>query len=301
MACRHADGTTENIAQIDGSPEYLDMMQRLSKSESAHPAPPYRSMEEAAKDVPRELIRKGRKAAGLPASPDVGTLSGLLRELRQKAESHLSQTVGSAVISYTRLTGLYEEDILDAAEYLKLETLRGYHLHQPREIIAAYAGNGMGLCKNFEDVTQCKQEGKELPLRQVLSVEWVKTALVLNTQGVREALDVADYDTVAKVDFSDGFDTPERVTASITDILEERFRFLQRPSDLTVVISGDNADLSISQTVTSAVRTFGPTPALFEAEPLYIAARGAAELAWRAQASGIQANDTVLPSEIMTA
>lgn len=285
VACRYANGTTENIAQISGSPAYLSMMKRLSQPASAHSSPPYTSMEDAWRDAPRELVRKGRKAAGYPASADVGTLSDLLRDLHERAEDHLSQPVPSAVISYTRLAGLYEEDINDAASYLGLMTLRGYHLHQPREIIAAYAGNGMGLCEHYEDVSQCNQEGSALPLRQVLSVQIVHTALVLNTEGVRQALDVADYDTTARADFSDGFDSPERVVASVTSILEERFRFLPHPPEMVVIASGDSANSAILQNVTDAVSSSGPTPRLFALEPLYIAARGAAELAWRAQAN----------------
>jgi hypothetical protein len=76
-----------------------------------------------------------------------------LLELASPYHSHA--TPKSAVISYPGLVALYEEDIADAAEYLGVIALKGRHHHQPREIRAAYAGYGMGLCDSYTDGEKC--------------------------------------------------------------------------------------------------------------------------------------------------
>lgn len=55
----------------------------------------------------------------------------------------------SALISFPALSGLYQEDITDAANYVGLAKL-GPRLEasHPDKDVAAYAGNGLGLCKD---------------------------------------------------------------------------------------------------------------------------------------------------------
>lgn len=288
MACRNPDGTVENIARVEGSPEYVKMMRRLSDEASAHPSPPYSTAEDMWRDTPRQLVRSGRKAVGLPASSDVGVLASLLADLTSKAYDHTSQPVQFAVLAYPQLEALYEEDIVDAASYMGITALRGYHHHQPHELVAAYAGNGMGLCSDeyLNDPERCRNEGRTLPLRQVLSVSTTGSALILHTAGVREALDLANVDTTFSV--LSGLDRedakPFSVKARITRLLEKRYEWLARPSDMTVIISGDyGGDLRLHRHVEEAVRDLGPTPHLFADEPEFVAARGAAVLASRAQ------------------
>ena len=85
--------------------------------------PPYRDAADAIKDIPRQRLRRERKAQGLPASEDVGTLSVMLRALRDAAESYLGHEISSALAATPNLVALYQEDVDDAFEYLGLENL----------------------------------------------------------------------------------------------------------------------------------------------------------------------------------
>ena len=68
----------------------------------------------------------------------------------------------SAVVSYPSVMAMYQEDIEDAVEYVGLPLLERMNTFQPRDIIAAYAGLGIGLCQNYHDMEKCRAEGLQL-------------------------------------------------------------------------------------------------------------------------------------------
>lgn len=141
--------------------------------------PPYRDAADMLKDIPRQRLRRERKAQGLPASEDVGTLSVMIQALRDAAESYLGHEISSALAATPNLVALYQEDVDDAFEYLGLKSLddpnplfRMFH-----ETAAAAASYGIGLCHDYTDRDVCKEESIHMPDRVLLSVLYTKDSL----------------------------------------------------------------------------------------------------------------------------
>ena len=84
------NGTTVTVARVPAEQDYNDVLQRLSLASSQHLSPPYNNVGESWDDMPRQYLRKARKAVGLPASQDVGRLAKMLSDLcRQISEMPL--------------------------------------------------------------------------------------------------------------------------------------------------------------------------------------------------------------------
>ncbi|KAI9670274.1 MAG: hypothetical protein M1831_006488 [Alyxoria varia] len=338
-AIRHASGEIETIVNNHISDDYKFMMRRLSRASSAHPAPPYSSADEMWRDAPRRLKRKALKTVGFPASWDVGMIAEMLHKIMVHSKLQHEVLSSSVVISYPSLIGLYEEDILDAAIYLgfRASLRRGYHLGQPHELVAAYAGYGMGLCEHYQESLLCEEEANRLPVRAVLSVQCADNAVLLHHRVLSEAYDLERgslSDPTASADFGEddggsrGGDpyNPSRLGDKITELLKSRYNFQNPPEEMTVVITG-NEDRSTgsegpaegdvqkdfgsegsTQKVPSdeaggsskkesedgrietvaivaqeTIKRLGIEPRVWIEDPLFIAARGAAELALRAK------------------
>jgi len=228
-----------------------------------------------------------RKAAWLPASRDVAILSAMVKKLVVLAvSSHGPPT--SVVISYPALLGLCQEDITDTGLYLNLPVLPGAHHYPPREMVAAYAGHSMGLCKTFHDMKKCRTEGQELPVSRVLLVEYTEAALLLHTAIMSKATDLA-YDNIEiAVTFELG--SKEGREAVIREFVLQflRRRLYNGSTDATsrikVIMTGsldDRSNGDVRKAVEAAVMDMGWTAEIFASLPEFIAARGAAELAWR--------------------
>lgn len=240
-------------------------------------------MEELWADAPRQAWRGFRKQLGLPASSDVKILSELVKELLALVPSPSRPYV---VISYPGLTALYNEDIVDTAEYLGLRKLEGYYHYHPREIIAAYAGHGMGLCDHMENREQCKNEGSQLPARGTLLIEYTEQALLLQTKILREAIDLADSDLHAAASFDLGSssqmdDHARHVAEFVDQFLRKWYPDFLIPGEILVIVTG-NVDSTVQEAIREAVEGLVAKVELITSQSEYVAARGAAELAWRA-------------------
>jgi len=136
---------------------------------------PYGSMEDLWNDAPRRAWRSARKKLGLAASADAAVLAKMLTATARMAESKLGSPV-SAIQSFPALPALYQEDIKDAAEYAGLRMLKtdsGLQLH---ELIAAYAGHGMGLS---ESGSECQTSSGFAGCHTVI-VEYTVDAILLD-------------------------------------------------------------------------------------------------------------------------
>ena len=130
----------------------------------------------------RVFKRNRRKQLGLPATEDVGNLSGPIIQLRQRAEAALSIKITEAAMSAPHLAAIYQDDIQDILTYARLEhvTIRSNSHPVLWETAAAYAGHGLGLCKDFCDAVKCRQELADYPHRTILSVHYAPNALTLS-------------------------------------------------------------------------------------------------------------------------
>jgi hypothetical protein len=239
-------------------------------------------MEDIWDDIPRQVWRAFRKKLGLSASSDVTILSGLVKELLALAPSSLPYTI----ISYPSIIALYNEDIADTAEYLGLPKLQGYYNYHLREIVAAYAGHGMGLCRDFENKDQCKNESSQLPGRVTLLVEYTEQALLLQTTVLGEAIDLGDSDMLAATSFELGGNSQMaghacRVAEFVDQFLRKWYQDLFTPEEILVIITG-NLDDSVRGAIQEVVKEIVAKVQLISSQSEYVAARGAAEIAWRA-------------------
>lgn len=298
VSIRHDDGSFTDIGRVEGDAAYTQMMERLSLPTSSHPAPPYSDLDDMWNDKPRQSLRSLRKLLFLPASSDVRILSTITSALVGLVNDHISSTstIGSVVITSPALPGLFTEDISDAADYLSLPTLSGTHGYPPRTIVASYAGHGMGLCSPYHDRAKCEQQGLQFVIRPSLLVDYSLQAFFLHAQTLREAYDLA----IPDLDISTHFFTTDHDTAtsgskkqhllqqSVQELLCTKYKpsldILKLPKRITVLLTGDITGMEIMEVVKTAVEAEGFEVEIFSSNTVFIAARGAAELAWRALA-----------------
>jgi hypothetical protein len=215
----------------------------------------------------------------------------MLRKLVKLFERSHNTSPFPIIISYAGLPALYQEDIEDAAEYLKLRTLRSYYVYPPQEMVAAYAGYGMGLCEDYTNRTNCRQEEKGLPTREVLLVEYTEAALLLQCQTLRDAHPLGESYLYISASFELGSgNSAERGDTSkirtlVMQLLRKRYHTFRLPSkDITIIMTGSPKSVEDSEArrvIKDAAETFGFEVNILSTNPEYIAARGAAELAWR--------------------
>ena len=164
--------------------------------------PPYNNVWEKVADKPRQLLRRTRKALFLPASETVRILSDHIIYLHEEVVGNhetFYQTLGlrvdAALVSTPHLPGLYQEDILDAIEYggshaiaggLALTPINGRSGYdQPRSVLAAMAGNGWGICKNYTNIPACEAEENSMPTKRVFTIEFTNSSLYTNLQSIK--------------------------------------------------------------------------------------------------------------------
>jgi hypothetical protein len=233
----------------------------------------------------------------MPASPEVEAISKMILDLITSAEHSCCEggaRIETAVISYPGLVALYEEDILDAMNCQGLQVLPGKHRHLPREVVAAYAGYNLGLCESYTYKVKCLDEEVTMPIRWILHAEYTTRALVLQFVLLRTAVDfaVADIDAEASFelgsDYSRARDHVGRIQLLIHKVLYDRFRVRGLPPDpILVILTGDKRSLRdgfVQQATAAAVTELKCSCRIVASKPEFIAARGAAELAWRALA-----------------
>ncbi|KAH7412394.1 hypothetical protein BKA64DRAFT_658774 [Cadophora sp. MPI-SDFR-AT-0126] len=297
VSLRKDDGTFEDVGRIESIEDYAEMIERLSAPGAQRASPPYDTMEELWEDWPRQLLRSARKRIGLAASGDVAVLSRVLQQVLdlQPADPRISLRANPVVISYPALYGLSQEDIADAAEYLGLSILSGNHHYQPCSIVAAYAGHGLGLCDDYRDMETCRQEGLDLPAREVLLVEHTEHALFLHAKVMREAYELASRDIAIFTDFSLGHvEVPrraEKIGQAVRQFLQEKYKNVGLPDKLTAIMTGSKICKEVSQAIEKAAKDLGCDVEILNGEPEYIAARGAAELAWRSLERAVLAGE----------
>jgi hypothetical protein len=310
ISIRSNDGSFKDLGRVDGNEKYLQMMRRLSSPSAQHPSyvysscvneqlwltpysPPYHDMEDLWNDWPRQIWRSTLKMVGLPASSDVATLSSMVKKLMKLAASPSYGSPLSVVISYPALPGLYQEDIADTCTYLSLRVLKGAHIYPPREAIAAYAGHGMGLCESFTNEERCTLEGRELPVHEILLVEYTEAAMLLHSQVIREAMDLAYSDprVVASFELGSKVCVGSERFSLVRDLVMKLLRkaYPYRPTEpgesIKVIMTGDAGSVSsieVQKVIEDAVIELGWMVSMTTSLPEYVAARGAAELAWRA-------------------
>ena len=98
-----------------------------------------------------------------------------MSSLRAITETRLGQDLDRVVVTTPQFPALTRDDLEDAIEYVGLSSWLRYPLPYPTSLYApnaAYAANGHGLCKEWENLYACLEEAEEgeIPLEQVFAV-----------------------------------------------------------------------------------------------------------------------------------
>ena len=257
-------------------------------------SPPYRDIGEALRLD--STWRNFRKRLGLPASSDVGILANLLITLRCNTEHQLGSLIDSVVTAFPLLPGLCFEDIDDALDYAGLNPLTDRKLYnQPHETSAAYAGYGLGLCKNYTDVDLCHAQEKELPPEHTLAVSYTQKSMIVVLTTMERAYMYYEPDSSYIVDHEAGLGALKNYPNNHNAYWDHvRVRLMQLTLEPytkrrieKVLLLGESAlDETFLEVVKDAMyKLQGDLPKIYMDNPLHVAARGAAEFAKRAQES----------------
>lgn len=291
-AISFSNGTTLALPPIPASEPYNQVLHRLSLPSSQHPSPPYSNLHESWTDMPRQYLRKARKALGLPASSEVGHLAKLLLALRSAVEEQVGPITSAAVTSMN-LIALYDEDLYDAFEYVGLKYITfpiGYVGHNILyETSAAYAGYGYGLCADYKtDPEACQQEERDMNDETVMAVLYTDTVLSVSLSVLRSAYALWEPSYRYLADFDLGYnanlgseDYWSKVGLKLQEIMVENPGY-ERPSK--ILLMGDRTNSrKFAETLVKALGEQMPEglPEILSDGAVGVAARGVAEMAKR--------------------
>ncbi|EEH43165.2 uncharacterized protein PADG_07985 [Paracoccidioides brasiliensis Pb18] len=170
-AIRYFNGSTENLAKVDGDEHYQAFIGKLAAGPPSPDCSMPKSLWEKFLCWRLGVQRKLNKSRGLPATHDVETLGTLFKTLRLAVDDKLGDGSCTRVLFafFPVLPGLTFEDFHDAVEYAGLSHIDSpYGQDYVSEVSAAGAAMGYGICRNFTDVYDCLNEENSLPWSQKL-------------------------------------------------------------------------------------------------------------------------------------
>ncbi|KAI0451264.1 hypothetical protein F5B21DRAFT_487788 [Xylaria acuta] len=172
---KYNNGTITPVARIRGSPQYVELMQRLATG-------PIKRMPDGSRTPPgvderdigtrnlwiRYVIKSwARKLIFLPATPEIAVLADMVSQLRREVETALGHRVKGAAIASPDRVRLTRYEIGDVLDYLWLEDLvaekQKTMFDQLFSTAAASAGYGSGLCASYTDAYECEREEHRFP------------------------------------------------------------------------------------------------------------------------------------------
>lgn len=207
--------------------------------------------------------------------------------------------ISGAVATIPHLAAMYQEDLEDAFEYVGLIYLPHYPIWYGGifpESGAVYTGNGFGLCSNYTDRVSCEEEKRNPPHQpiheNVLSVSY--TSGILTSTWSIESMGFAypGSDIFKVIDLNLGWDKRhehpigdfywEAVRDAIIKPAVEASYYHHRKTE-KILLHGDHSTNEQFQKVLREVveRALENNPEIFELDPVFSAARGAAEMAKR--------------------
>ncbi|KAG8629474.1 hypothetical protein KVT40_003339 [Elsinoe batatas] len=296
VAISYPNGTTHPIHKVEGNEKYRETWKRLSLESSKHIAPPYNNAGEDFNDIPRQQLRRWRKRFGFPASEDVGTIAGMLAALRDEAEQYTGKPVTSAVATIPHLAAVYNEDIIDAFEHISVEMHKQHLLdHLIYETMTAYAGCGYGLCSNFTDIVSCHNESYHSDFDDIMVLLYTRDAFIVSVARMHGGFSLWEPPYRIRQDWTLGSD--ELLSRTDPDDIDEYWAlvrelifniYLMQHYDFPskIILMGESVDSPVfKKNVVEAMEFVADgraIPPFVDEDPLYVAAKGAAEYAKRA-------------------
>jgi hypothetical protein len=236
------------------------------------------------------MLRSTRKTLGLAASADVGILAQMLRIALELVDTSEDPDL-RVLASFPALLGLCQEDILDTIFFVGLRGIRNGYQYHSHELTAAYAGHGFGLDRAGVPLYSNDLTNNNFSVRPMLLVEYTRAALLLHHDWMNKALEVP----APSIALTTAYELGSNREPSEMEIIEFILRYLIRlhmighggevPKRITVIVTGSpesGADGKVQQVTRTAVEALHSEIESLDENPDYIAARGIAELAWRA-------------------
>jgi hypothetical protein len=213
----------------------------------------------------------------------------MIRDLQCKAEAFLGIEISSVpIVAVTpTLIALYEEDLVDAFDYVGLQLASIYISGRDvSEISAAYAGYDQGLCSEYTDPERCKSELDNMPSEDVLSILYTRGALRTIYTPVRSAYWMFRLQYGWTADWDLGLDArnEDDYWKRVGDALQYWKHTLPgTKGPAKVLLLGDSAgDETFRSVLEESLRGIvAEMPGIFGEGSEFVAARGAAELAKR--------------------
>ena len=242
------------------------------------------------------LKRRLNKLQGRPATRDIGVLANLMSQLRTLVDTRLGAgTTKSVLLTMPNLPGLEQEDLQDALEHIGLRALVTHkHIGYVWETSAAFAGMGFGLCAHPEDCDACEDEEADMPFRHILALSLTNRSFSAAYTYMQSAFWSSHEAESVRFELGLENEGEEAYWDRMREVIVGVGREAKRPLD-TLLLLGEGAGLpghpEFVKTVQEALLKLYPRsgPSIIRlwgrGDPLYVAARGAAEFAKRAQAS----------------
>lgn len=215
-----------------------------------------------------------------------------MSQLRTLVDAHLGPGTTKTVLpTMPNLPGLEQEDLQDALEHIGLHALITHkHVGYVMETSATFAGMGFGLCAHPKDCDVCEDEEADMPFRHVLALSLTNRSFGVAHTYMQSAF--WNSHEAESVQFELGLKNKgkEAYWDRMLETIVSVGRKATRPLD-TLLLSGEGAEHpEFVKTVQKALLKLysGSEPSVglwTRRDPLYIAARGAAEFAKRTQAS----------------
>lgn len=238
--------------------------------------------------------RRALKAAGLPASYDVGVLAEAINHLLSEIQDEYGITVSEAVFTASHLIALYKDDLQDVAYHLKIRYVTPKHQFEPYicEAASAWAGHGLGLCEHWRDDERCIEESKQFPQIPVLAVHYSRNALTVALDMIRVAIGVFEPEYRHVENFTLGHDALGSysstqdywvdVKATLLYIMTE-FPLFKKPEK--ILVTGDTVNEEFLSFLQKTMEEHvGKVLPILSEDAMVVSAKGAAEFMRRGAA-----------------
>lgn len=221
------DGSSHDIALIEGDASYTALMRRLATGPMDRTPDHFNSNLDKLHYLKSRATRLANKLAGRPATPETAILATMVSKLVDATQTWLGSghAVGTAVLSSPDRIRLTDEEIGDIFDYLKLQNLMDEptSLYQLYTTSAAYAGHGKGLCRTYIDAYSCEREESELPDQRVLHLDLNTDTLSDTLKTLRSAYDGSVDATFVDPELGFRHEDARLATADEDDTISEAY------------------------------------------------------------------------------
>ncbi|CAO2650439.1 Nn.00g017310.m01.CDS01 [Neocucurbitaria sp. VM-36] len=303
-AARYQNGTTRDLVKVEGDAQYIELMTRWMKTRQS-----WREDCNLIESSPifesgrwkcnwRKASRGVRDLLGLPISRDVNILSNFLHILRTTLAEETGRPVTTIAPTIFPLDAAKNQDFQEALKLAGLTSTRpqiGNDFVVYQDVNAAYAGLGHGLCKAWTDYQNCTWEEYMLPYFDVLFLSFDNNSFSATVEYLRNAYQESGIDSSSFSLDLGWWDLPihevprARFWAKIHELIVDTISVLSFPPSRIVLMGEHGGDEEFRGVVEAALWSVLEIDVdlMLQAnemeDTIRLAARGAAEMAWRSQ------------------